>query len=289
MSFKAQIKRIETLIKRGEKELEKLFKKETRAISLWRKGYGAFIKASETMATLKRHKTLKENELKKKILSWQETSIELTSERDVARKELKKKEEELGKLRLELATLIEQDLAEMRVTDEIVEQVFMLNGKVVEALEARNIYLSGHVYNQLIRADGKLRSQITFDDSSGTKRVVAMVNTISKVDPILADAAKLEIQKFFDRIEPKSESIDETTQSIKELLEEILIEKTSFKIGAHLYRFLGLNLNEEIFPELKRAQNLLKKSLRSEKTSSYIRLYTRKDRASKFEPVKQQG
>lgn len=288
MSFKAQIRKLEILIKRGERELEKLFKKESKAISLWRKGYYAFLNASETMATLKKRGTKREARLRETILDWKEKTVDLTAQRDAAREALKEKETELTELKLELAKIVEQDHAETRVIDEIVEQVFMLNGKVVEALEARNVYLSGHVYDKLIRSDGKLRSQIAFDDSSGKRRVVAMVNTISKVDPFLAEAAKLEIQKFFDRIEPKTETVDETTQSIKELLEEILIEKTSFKVGAHLYRFLSLSFNENVFPELKKAQDFLKKSLRSEKTSSYIRLYTRKDRASKFEPVKQQ-
>ena len=289
MTLKSKIKKLELLSRRGEKEFKKLSKNEARAIALWRRGYQIYRKAAMDMATLKKRRTIREEKLKDIIISWDEKTVNLTVQRDDARKAMKEKEDELAKLRLELALIIEQDKAEKRVTDEIVEQVFMLTNIVVEALENRNVYLSGHVYDKLIGEDGKLRTQITFDNSSGTKRVVAMVNTISKIDPTLAGAAKQEIVKFFDRIQPKLTQVDELTQSMIELMEEVLIEKTSFKVGPRLYHFLSLSLKEEVFPELKSAQDLLKKSLRSEKTSSYVRLYTREDRASKFEPVRQQA
>lgn len=288
MLFVSKIKELRSLIKKSEKELEKLSKKESRAIALWRKGYQFYQRAAKEIATLKRRGTKKEEKMKDTILSWEEKTIGLTVQRDETREALRVKEEELIRLRLELAQIVEQDKGEKRVTDEIVEQVFMLNDKVVEALETRNGYLSVHVYDKLVDAKGKPHSQVTFDDSSGTRRVVAMVNTISKIDPALAGEAKLEIEKFFNRIAPRAGQMDEATQALIELMEEILIEKTSFKVGPHLYRFLSLSLDEEVFPELKNAQDLLKKSLRSEKTTSYVRLYTREDRTSKFERVRQQ-
>ena len=71
------------------------------------------------------------------------------------------------------------------------------------------------------------------------------------------------------------------------MTKKILVEKTRFKIGPDLYRFLSLELDKEIYPELRKAQELLKQSLRSQKTNSYIRLYQREGRTDQWEPVRQ--
>jgi len=52
-------------------------------------------------------------------------------------------------------------------------------------------------------------------------------------------------------------------QTLYELTQKILIEKVNFKVGPDLYRFLSLELEEEIFPELVAVQRLLLRSLRS--------------------------
>lgn len=63
-------------------------------------------------------------------------------------------------------------------------------------------------------------------------------------------------------------------------------EAQARKIGPDLYYFISLELDRDLFPGLKMAQDLLRRSLRSEKSESYIRLWERENRVSKFERVK---
>ena len=286
MAGKTLISRIESSIRRCQRRLEKLKKEEARVRKKWNKGNQAFIKASEANATLKRRGTEREKKLQKIILSWGQETAKLTKDRDEARAAIKDEEERLVSLRVEYAKVIEQIEAERKARDEIVVQTFFRSKVMKDARKDREDYLNEHVYPRLIDEAGKLRSQITFTHSDETKRVVAMVNTIAIVDSFLAGEAKDEIERFFERIRPKAEDIDELTQGLYDLTRKILIEKTRFQIGPDLYRFLSLELDREIFPELRKAQDFLKGSLRSEKSDTYIRLLERENRTDTWEQVR---
>ncbi len=286
MAEKTIIARIESSIRKCQRRLEKLKKEEAWVRKKWNKGNQAFIKASEANATLRRRGTKREKKLQKIILSWRQETIKLTKKRDKARAAIKGEEERLAALRVEYAKVIEQIEAERKARNEIVTQTFFLSEAMKSARKDRESYLNEHVYPRLIDEAGNLRSQITFTHSDGTRRVVAMVNTINIVDSFLAGEAKSEIEKFFERIRPKAEDIDELTKMLYDLTRKILIEKTKFQIGPDLYMFLALELDKEIFPELKKAQDFLKSSLRSEKSDTYIRLFERESRTGKWKRLK---
>lgn len=286
MVEKKKLSKLEVLIRGCDRTLGKLERLEKKAREKWNRGYKAYIQAAEAMATLKRHGTKREVKLRDLILTWPQRTVELTRARDDARKAMEEEKAKRVELELGLARLVEQDKAERRVADELVEQVFLLNGRMVDAMEARNAYLTDHVYDKLVDDDGNMRTQVTIDSSDGTRRIVALVNTIQIVQPDLAAEAKTLIEGFFSGLQEQVE-MDEATRVLFELSRKLLVEKTSFKIGPDFYRFLSLELDPEVFPELHRAQSLLKMSLRSEKTSSYVRLYVRQNRTAKWEPVKQ--
>jgi len=288
MAFKTKLAELKRQIKKSEDKLAKLIKKEERSRQLWTKEYQIFTKASEVLAALKVRGTKKEYRLKGIIAGWRTKSIGLTQARDEARKEIRNAEKELHDLQVKSAQIVERDLGAVRATDEVVIQVFSLNDTVVVAAGRRNEYLKAHIFPDLFDDKGNLRSQITFDSSDGRSRVRAMVNTMTIVDAPMAAEAKAEIDKFFARMQKQTETqMDDATQMLYDLAHEILVEKTSFKVGPELYRFLTLELDEKLFPELCRAQSLLKRSIRSEKTSSYIRLFERDNRASPWRPVAQ--
>lgn len=156
---------------------------------------------------------------------------------------------------------------------------------MVRAATDREECLKRHVFPRLLNENEKLSSQVSFTSSDGLRRVVAMVNTMTIVLGDLANKAQDEIQKFFDKFQ-KTE-MNPITQAMYELTKQILVEKTKFKVGPDLYRFLGMELDEDIFPELSLAQHYLRQSIRSEKTNSYIRLYERQSMSDKWEVVPQ--
>lgn len=281
-----KILKLEAGIRKCEKNLVRLEGQEAKARERWTKEYGKFLKATTDLTNLKRFGTIRHEKLKNSIQSWQERSGELTRKRDEIRAAIAEQIGEVTKQEIELSRVVEKEAAERKSRDELVSQIFLLNNSVIAALEIRNHYLSSHVYNQLVDEQGNLRSQLTFIDSDGTKKVVALVNTIQIVLPDLAAEAMREIEQFFDRFRPHAE-MDEATQALYDLTKKLLVMKTKFRIGPDLYRFLSLELDKDMFPELRKAQDLLKNSIRSEKTDSYIRLYRRASRADKWEQIKQ--
>lgn len=267
---------LERAINRTKKALEALQEREKRAREKWTKRYRRFMKATQDMAGLKNVATKKAAGLRDIIMNWPDETERLTKERDAEREAIRQKEEELHRQETELAVLLERIRRESTHTDEIVDQVFALNDTVVQALVNRNDFLTAHVYKLLIDPDGKLRSQVTLTSSDGLRRVVALVSHITRIDSALAAEAQAEVQKFFDRFSADAgEKKDDTVRALIDILEHILIERVSFRVGSDLYRFLGIEIDERVFPELKRAQHLLGHSLRSEKTSSYVKLYSR--------------
>ena len=277
---------LEREIKKGKRQLEKLTQLEGRSRKVWTKAYQLFLKAANQLTRLKVHGTKKEAGLIKKIRDWPAETVRLTKERDDLRAQIKQTEQVLVKLGIEQAKLVEQQINETKTLDEIVTQVFGLNAAVVRASGDREDCLTRHVFPRLVDAKGNLRSQISFTSSDGLRRVVAMVNTMTIVRGDLAAQAKSEIQCFFDRFQ-RVAKMDDTVKPLFDLTRQLLVEKTDFKVGPDLYRFLSMELDADIFPELSKAQTLLRQSIRSEKTSSYIRIYERKSRTDPWEVVKQ--
>lgn len=286
MGFKSLIDRMDRMIHQKEKEFEKSVQAESRSRKIWTKGYQTFVVASETLASLKNAGTKKAEQLKAKIRGWGSKSEELTQERNDYRDQMKARQDELAALRLELAKLNERLASEGNATDEIVTNVFALNEVVVRASVDREECLKRHVFPRLIDENGNLRSQITFDSKDGLRRVVAMVNTMTIVRGDLAREAKELVQKFFDRFE-QTAAMEENLKMLYELTRKLLIEKTEFKVGPDLYRFIGMELDVATFPELVNAQTLLRSSIRSEKTNSYIRIYRRASSTDNWESVRQ--
>jgi len=284
--FKTRIVLSEQKIKTGKRQLEKLIRLEGRSRKVWTKAYQLFVKAANQLVELKVHGTKKEAGLIKKIRDWPAETVRLTKERDDLRAQIKQMEQALVKLGIEQVKLVEQQINEIKTIDEIVTQVFGLNAAVVRVSGDREDCLTRHVFPRLIDEKGNLRSQISFTSSDGLRRVVAMVNTMTIVRGDLAAQAKSEIQCFFDRFQ-RVAKMDETVKPLFDLTRQLLVEKTDFKVGPDLYRFLSMELDADIFPELSRAQTLLRQSIRSEKTSSYIRIYERKSRTDPWEVVKQ--
>jgi hypothetical protein len=81
--------------------------------------------------------------------------------------------------------------------------------------------------------------------------------------------------------------MDPNTKILYDLTHQLLIEKTKFKVGPDLYRFLSMEIDQETLPELHEAQRLLRQSIRSEKTSSYIRIKQRESQNSNWVDVRQ--
>ncbi|MEK7159639.1 MAG: hypothetical protein AAB766_04040 [Patescibacteria group bacterium] len=273
-------------VEKRKRNLEKLEKREKRSRENWTKAYRAFMKAVDDLTEIKVHGTKKELAIKAKIKGWPEKTALLTKERDDIRLIIRGGQEHLTTIGTELTVLMERQTSDTSATDEVVTQVFALNEVVVRAAQDRETCLRRHVFPRLIDDKGRLLSQVTFDSADGLRRVVAMVNTMTIVQGDMAAHAMKQIQSFFDRFQQEV-SMDATTKALYELTRQLLVEKTDFKVGPDLYRFLAMEIDADIFPELSEAQQLLRLSIRSEKTNSYIRLYSRKSRTDKWEVVPQ--
>lgn len=277
----AQQKLITRALDQTVKAIDRIENMILKANDKWTKGYHRFLKAVQNHANLKIRGTKKEAHLQSIIDEW----LTSTEEQTIDKKNLRAQKDELKNEKQQLELALQKIKAEIdadkKADAEIVEQVFALQTTVLESILARNNYLNAKVYNRLIDDNGNLRSQITIDHPDATKRVVALVNSITKILPELAQEAKNLIDKFFERFQQR-DSMSAEAQALYDLTRQLLVEKTSFRVGPELYRFLDLNINEEDFPELYKAQSLLRRSLRSEKTESYIRLYTRKNSSDKW-------
>jgi hypothetical protein len=284
--FKTHATVLEREITKAKNSLNTLTRLEARSRRKWTKGYRTFLGAALQLTSLKNHQTKKATALNQKIRNWPKQTITLTQERDSHRKQMEETREQLATLGVKLTLLREQELSETRTVDEIVLQVFELNATVVHASRNREDCLKRHVFPRLIDESGNLVSQVSFTSSDGLRRVVAMVNTMTIIAADLAAEAKRHIESFFVRFE-KPVKADPSVQALYDLTHQLLIEKTAFKVGPDLYRFLVMEIDGEIFPELARAQTLLRQSIRSEKTNSYIRIYKRASRNDHWEVVAQ--
>ncbi len=287
MAGKSKTGFIERAMAKVAKQIEKLIEEEGKMRMRWVKGYHRMQRAAQGLTKITRLKTKRAESFGKIVNSWMQESIGMTKARDAKRAQREAKEKELQELKLQLVKLQAEINRVTGETDEIVDQVFSLNDAVVAALESRQAYLSNHVFHRLIGDNGEMRSQITFDSKDGLRRVVVMVNHITKVQTDLANAAMLEIDKFFTRfgVETAEDRLEPEVQALYKLTREILISRQTFKVGRDLYRFLGIEIDEGIFPELYKAQMLLRRSLRSEKTNSYIRLSKRANMNDKWQAL----
>ncbi|OGF30367.1 hypothetical protein A2300_04575 [Candidatus Falkowbacteria bacterium RIFOXYB2_FULL_35_7] len=284
------LKQVKKAIAVVEQNLKKLRKKEEEVRKSWVKKFREFVSTSlDTVDVLgemeqrleDRKKGSKKLKSKSKRIAdifkrFADLNKELTKERDEARNKIRQEEERLQELRIRQAELVAKVKAQQEAQDEIIAIVFELNDAVIKALEARNNYLSRHIYPHLLNDDGTLRRQITFESSDGKRKVVAMVNSITMVQPDLAERAQQLIVGFFDGFSERLE-MDELTREMFDMTRDIFVEKTHFSVGQSFALFLRLEIKEEVFPELYQAQMLLRQSMRTKKTDSYIRLYEKKD------------
>lgn len=287
MGQKTVIGTLQTVVSSLQKKLAKLEMSEAKARLAWTKLHHQYVDASEALADLVRHGTKREAGLKGIIKAFRDKSLELTKKRDDARAAVRQAQEELAQKQRELDRVMAEERARCQATDEVVKQVFALNGTVVQASIAREGYVTSHVFPHLLDAKGNLRSQVTFTSTDGLRRVLARVNTITIVDRTLAERALELIDAFKARVRPDPTVTDQATQVLFELTDKLLVQRTAFKVGPDLYRFLRLELDRVLFPELVDAQDLLKQSIRSEKTEQYIRLLERAGLTGKWRPVRQ--
>lgn len=284
--FKTEITTLAREVAKKKKELDKateLYKRTWKQLS---KAYHDLMGLVEQLTEIKVHNTKKENALKKKIKDGRAENVRLTDVRNAYLGQMDTIKETLNVLGSKLMMLKEKELNETRSIDDIVIQVFSLNDAAVQASAAREDCLNRHVFPRLIDARGNLCSQITFASSNGLRKIVAMVNTMTIIRGDLAAEAQREIQHFIERVQ-KPAKVDPHIEVLFDITRQLLVEKISSKPGPSLYIFLNMEVDAEIFPELARAQVLLRQSIRSEKTNSYIRIYERASRTDTWEVVPQ--
>lgn len=286
----------EQKVKLLQKELDQLKDGERRVRGQWTRANQSYMRATTAIVTIANKVVLEGKHATKGqkdrftrhqelVQKWPKKSDELTKKRDELREKMAQGEDALNRAKTALAVILSEDSAQAHAIDEIVGQVFSLNDAMVEALHRRNDFLDKHVFPNLLDSKGNLRRQITFTSTDGLRRVVAMVNSMTIVDTALAEQAREEVSRFFGKFQ--TVDIAPEVRPLYEITEKLLYQKTSFKVGSDLYRFLAMDLDPAIFPELVRAQQLLKQSIRSEKTDTYIRLWTRESTSSKWKPLPQ--
>lgn len=288
MGRKTLIGSLQATIAALNKKLSTLEKTEASVRKAWTKLHHGFIEAAEAGVDLVRRETKRYAGVRSKVKDFRAKSAELTAKRDAARAAVQAVKDELALRQRELDRVMAEEQARNRANDEVVNQVFALNLAVVQASIAREGYVTAHVFPLLIDPKtGTLRSQVTFTSTDGLRRVMARVNTITIVNHDLAIKALELIDNFKARVRPDPQITDATTNMLFELTDQLLVQRTNFKVGPDLYRFLRLELDRKLFPELVEAQDLLKQSIRSEKTESYIRLTERASITSPWKQVRQ--
>ena len=284
------------VLARTEKELAPLKKQETEAIRLWVLGYKKYLSAVQQLNN-RRKKNLttdvvkggKINEKVKKLWEtldgWNEKSEELTQRRDAARAAMEAKKQEILAQERELEKILHEYQIQTKETDGMVEKIFMLNEGVVSTLENMDKFLNDEVYPKL----HEKATQKGIENSESTKRLVIMTNSINIMDISKVQEAKALIDEFFNRINPSKdvESQDDTIKMLSDLIKELLDVKIKVKAGPNLSKFLALELSEEKFPELRKAQRLLASATNYVRSGKYVRLYERPTKNDSWEPVRQ--
>jgi len=283
VTYAARLEDLEKRIRQCDRKLGKAGRKERNARETWTKKFQLYVKRGKIYRGLKNINTQRAQKLRKLLDWWDNHGWEFTKERDRARAIMANIEKEKAELDSQRRELVAQVKAEAKVTDEIIEQILILFTKARQAHRELEQYLLNHLKRRLIRPDGKLYSQISLTHSNGRDRVVASVRSINKILPDKAGEALRLIEVYKSRHSPLT--VDEATEEWHDLTEGLLNQKVTFAMGHGLGRFLGTEINERKFPELKAAQHLLATSLTSEKSEPCVRVLKREDRASGFKPV----
>jgi len=291
------VKNSERILARLKNELKPLKAQEAEARRRWSLGYNAFLRA--------------ENELQKRVLKgltvdpvsngvvnktvqklwetktgWMRKSEELTKQRDFARAAIAKKEKEILTAESKLNEILANEKIKMEKTDSTIEKVFLLNDHVVEALQSMDKFLEQEIYPSL----ASTATQKMLISSDGLRKVVIMSNSSNVMDSSKVEEARAKINEFFQRINPKGQDTveqDETVSMLTEILQDLLVIKVNIKPGPNLSRFLGLELDPEKFGELVEAQRLLGSAISYKRSNMYVRLFTRVNTSSRWEPVRQ--
>lgn len=273
------------MIKKAEKELDRFLKEERTLRARWNKGYARFKTAAEEFPGLKRFTTKKADQLRKILQGWDGESLTLDTKLGAVTLARLDKEAELADLKKQIEAMVDEIVGLNREIDIIVARVFELNDAVVSALEERQKYLSAHVYDRLVMSGKK--TQFALDSSDGLHRVVVLMNHITLVQPDLAGQAQAKIQDFFAQFSTQAGITDPRVKALYDITQAILVSSEKFKVGPDLYKFLSIEIDEGVFPELYVAQKLLRSSLRSATTTSYVRLYKRASKDKQWEPEPQ--
>jgi len=284
------------VVARLKKELEPIIKEEAEARRLWTVGYKKYNLAVEKLNNRRKKglttdvSTGETTNLTVKILwetldGWTQKSQALTKRRDDARRAMEEKKQEIFEQEKLLREILHEHQIQMQQIDGIVEKTFILNEGVVVSLETMDKYLAANIFPQLHEKG----TQKAIENSTSTKKVVIMTNSINIMDVAKVQEASSLITAFFDRIAPKSEipSQDETVTMLSDLVKELLDVKIRVKAGPNLSKFLGLQLNEQKFPELRKAQQLLSSATNYSRSGLYVRLFTRATKNEKWQPVRQ--
>lgn len=291
-----EVKMSKRMIARLKNELKPLKAKEADARRRWSLGYNEFLRAEKELQK-RVEKGLNVNPVVNGVLNktvqrlwdtkkgWTAKSEELTKQRDEARADIAEKEKEILQAEAELNELLTAEKIQLEQTDSTIEKVFLLNEHVVESLQSMDRFLEQQVYPNL--ADKATQKMLISSD--GLKKVVIMSNTSNEMDASKVSQAREQIEKFFQRINPQKneQENDETVQMLTDVLHDLLVVKVNVKPGPTLSRFLDLKLDSEKFGELVEAQHLLGSAISYRRSNMYVRLFTRANPSSHWEPVRQ--
>jgi len=296
--MKEEITKNERILKRIQNELAPLKKEESEARRLWTLGNNKFHAADQKLQKRQDNNLTTDYKDKDGVVinktveslwliktGWKKRSDELTQRRDAAREAMRKKEEEIRTQEELLSEMLHAHKIQLEQTDGMVDKAFMLNDGVVAALQNMDKYLTSDVFPHL----HEKATQKMIENSTSTKRVVIMTNSINIMDVAKVEEAKREIDAFFTRINPTKDvqSEDDTIAMLSELLKELLVVKIKVKAGPNLSKFLGMELNGEKFPELKKAQRLLASATNYVRSGKYVRLYTRENKDDVWQAARQ--
>lgn len=292
MFTKKELTDLERKIRNAQIELDKLAKQEERVRSEWRKRYDVYNNAVETITDMaerylgSKYKTI--SALAGRIKGWKEQSRQSTAIRDRAREAMREAAEHLTKSQIELDSAVRQNQAEIDLDDGIVGHIFDQRDEITTREKALVAYLEKMVYTRLFDKDGNLRTQVTINNRNLTRRVVARVNTVQFVKQDLAEQAMELLKEFRDKFKASLEVADISGKLVDlfDIIDNLFYEKKEFKVGPFFWRFQRLRLKETDPPELIKAQELLAGSIRSEKTTPYIRLFERASEKDRWVPVK---
>ena len=284
------------ILQRIQNELVPLKRRESEARRLWTLGYGKYRSATKALNE-RRKKGLTTDAFKDGVTNktvqklweildgWDGKSVALTQERDAARAAMAGKEEEIRTQEKILTGILHEYKIQLEQTDGVVDKVFMLNDGVVASLQNMDKFLISDVFTH-IHEKG---TQKTIENSTLTKKIVIMSNSINIMDVGKVQEASILIDEFINRVNPKKEEKpqDEIVSLLLDLVKELLDVRIRVKAGPGLSRFLSMNLNEQKFPELKSAQQLLASATNYSRSGLYVRLFVRATKDDRWQPVRQ--